>query len=158
MGMVRLPGGRQGWRQSTVAELDGKVVGVLQSNIDFSLTPQLFLLAVQTFGVGLVSILPRLRARQRVEPDQPEGSYHISEFDVDPAYRNRRIGGAMFEYIEGVARRDGYAVMSLVTTTNNPARRLYERHGFRVAGTRTDADYERYTGIEGRHLMVKELT
>ncbi len=39
----------------------------------------------------------------------------------------------------------------------NPARRLYERHRFRVVETRTDADYERYSGVEGRVLMVKEL-
>jgi ribosomal protein S18 acetylase RimI-like enzyme len=47
--------------------------------------------------------------------------------------------------------------MSLTTHTANPARRLYERHGFWVVETRTDTDYERYTGIEGRFLMVKEL-
>jgi len=42
--------------------------------------------------------------------------------------------------------------------TVNPARRLYERHGFGVVETRTDPTYERYTGIAGRHLMVKELS
>jgi len=47
--------------------------------------------------------------------------------------------------------------MSLTTHTSNPARRLYERHGYRVVETRTDPAYERYTGIEGRVLMVKEL-
>jgi len=47
--------------------------------------------------------------------------------------------------------------MSLTTTTINPARRLYERHGFHVVETKTDGAYERYTGIAGRHLMVKEL-
>jgi ribosomal protein S18 acetylase RimI-like enzyme len=47
--------------------------------------------------------------------------------------------------------------MSLSTSTANPARRLYERHGFRIAETRTNATYEILTGIEGRHLMVKEL-
>jgi ribosomal protein S18 acetylase RimI-like enzyme len=47
--------------------------------------------------------------------------------------------------------------MALTTTTENPARHLYERHGFRVVETRTDPAYERYTGIEGRHRMVKDL-
>ena len=47
--------------------------------------------------------------------------------------------------------------MSLSTNTANPARRLYERHGFRIVETRTDSTYERLTGIEGRHLMVKAL-
>ena len=47
--------------------------------------------------------------------------------------------------------------MSLSTTTVNPARRLYEHHGFRVAQTLTDPWYERVTGISGRHLMLKDL-
>ncbi len=34
---------------------------------------------------------------------------------------------------------------------------LYEGHGYRVVDMRTDRKYERYTGIEGRLLMVKEL-
>ena len=38
-----------------------------------------------------------------------------------------------------------------------PARRLYDRHGFQVVETRTDRAYERYTGIEGRVLMVKDV-
>ena len=91
----------------------------------------------------------------QLEP--PAGSYYIAEIDVDPDWRNRGIGGALLDYAEAEARAAGYTVMSLTTTTINPARRLYERHGFRVVETKTDAAYERYTGIQGRHLMVKEL-
>ena len=47
--------------------------------------------------------------------------------------------------------------MSLTTSTANPARRLYERHGFRVVETRTDTAYKRYTEIDGRYLMVKDI-
>jgi hypothetical protein len=47
--------------------------------------------------------------------------------------------------------------MSLGTTITNPARHLYERHGFRVVETKTDPSYERYTGIPGRILMMKDL-
>ena len=66
-------------------------------------------------------------------------------------------GGAALRFAEKEARRDGHSAMSLITTIVNPARRLYERQGFRVVETRTDPDYERYTGIPGRVLMVKEL-
>ncbi|MDO8615250.1 MAG: GNAT family N-acetyltransferase [Dehalococcoidia bacterium] len=89
--------------------------------------------------------------------DHPDNTYHLSELHVDAALRGRGIGGALLGHAEGEARRQGRATMSLTTTTVNPARRLYERNGFRVVETRTDRDYERYTGIEGRHLMVKEL-
>ena len=63
----------------------------------------------------------------------------------------------MLGWAEAQARAGGHKVMSLSTTTVNPARRLYERHGFRVAQTLTDPGYERVTGISGRHLMLKDL-
>jgi ribosomal protein S18 acetylase RimI-like enzyme len=47
--------------------------------------------------------------------------------------------------------------ISLTTTTDNPARRLYERNGFRCVQQRTNARYERLTGSEGRVLMVKQI-
>ena len=63
----------------------------------------------------------------------------------------------MLKYAEEEAREQDCRLMSLTTHIANPARRLYERHGFRVVETRTDPDYERYAGIAGRVLMVKEL-
>lgn len=76
---------------------------------------------------------------------------------MDPRYRNRGIGGALLDYAEAEARAGGYTQMTLTTTTMNPARHLYERHEFRVVDTRTDPDYERYTGIPGRYRIVKDL-
>jgi ribosomal protein S18 acetylase RimI-like enzyme len=159
--LVRLPNSPQGWRHTVVAELEGKVVGILQAGGDrreVTVTPRVAYLALHTFGpLGVLRILPRLRARRRVQTKTPAGSYHIAEIDVDPTYRNRGIGGTLLDHAEAEARKGGYALMSLTTTTVNPARRLYERHGFRVVETKTNAAYERYTEIEGRHLMVKEL-
>jgi ribosomal protein S18 acetylase RimI-like enzyme len=58
---------------------------------------------------------------------------------------------------EEQAREASAPAMALSTTTDNPARHLYERLGYRVVDTRRDPAYERYTGIEGRLLMVKDL-
>jgi len=161
MGLVRLPDSPQGWQHTTVAELNGEVVGVLQASsasASFRLRPRLALLALRTFGVGIVSVYPRFRARLRVNPSFPAGAFYIAELHVDPAYRNKGMGGTLLEQAEQDARRQGFRKMSLMTTTTNPAVRLYERRGFRVVETRTDPAYERYTGIAGRHLMVKELS
>lgn len=161
MGFIRLPDSPQGWKYSILAEIDGRVAGVLQAGegeIPFQLSPRLALLALRVFGLGIVSVLGRARARQRVQHEAPAGAYTIREFDVDPAYRNRRIGGTMLEHAEADARKQGYKLLSLTTTTINPARRLYERKGFRVVETKTDRSYERYTGIAGRLLMVKVLS
>jgi ribosomal protein S18 acetylase RimI-like enzyme len=158
---VRLPNSPQGWRHTVLAELNGEPVAVLQAGINpvsVTVTPRLALAALRIYGpIDIFRLLPRLRARGRLDMRAPDGSYHIAELHVDPAYRNRGIGGAMLEYAEGQAREQGCRRMSLVTTTVNPARHLYERHGYRVVQTRTDREYERYTGIGGRVLMVKEL-
>jgi len=161
MAMVRLPNSPQGWKRTVVAELSGQVVGIIQGGPDVpgvKATPRLVYVGLHVFGpIGLVRLLPRLRARQRVQPVPPPNSYYVAEIDVDPAYRNAGVGGALLDYAEVEARSAGCRLMSLTTTTINPARRLYERHGFRVMETRTDAAYKSYTGIEGRLLMVKEL-
>ncbi len=166
MGMVTvrmegMPGGPGGLQHTVVAELGGETVGIVhvRGGTDrFKITPAVALAAIRIFGlVGAVRLLPRVRARARVEIPSPAGAYHIAELDVDPRYRNRGIGGALLDCAEAQAREAGYRQMTLETTTVNPARRLYERHGYRVVETRTAPDYEHYTGIEGRVLMVKEL-
>jgi len=160
MAMVRLPNSPMGWERTVVAEANRRVVGIVQAGDfpDFGPTPRLMYLAIRVFGpVKLMRLTPRLRARGKVQPKRPRGAYHIAEIDVDPSFRSQGIGSALLDHAEAEARAGGFARMSLTTTTINPARRLYERHGFRVVETKTDAAYERYTGIEGRHLMVKEL-
>lgn len=161
--LVRLPGSPQGWEHTVLAVLEREPAGVLQAggdHVSFTsfLTPRLLPRVVRIFGpLKSVTGLPRVRARARLNFEHPPGAYTVHELHVDPRYRNRGIGGAMLDHAEEEARRRGHRLMSLTTTTANPARHLYERHGFRVIETRTDPAYERYTGIAGRHLMVKEL-
>ena len=161
MEMVRTPGSPMGWQVTTVAEAEGEVLGVLQAGDQESslkITPALALLALRIAGpVGIVGLVRRLKAQDRVKPPPIHGAYRVRELHVDPRRRGRGIGGALLDFAEAEARADGYPQMTLTTTTVNPARHLYERHGFRVVETRTDPLYERYTGIEGRHRMVKDL-
>jgi len=161
MEMVRMPGSSMGWQVTTVAEADGAVLGVLQAGdheSSMKITPGLVLLSLRVVGpLGIPGLVRRLRAQARVKPPPVAGAYKVQELHVHPGCRNRGIGGALLDYAEAEARAGGYSLMTLTTTTANPARHLYERHGFRVVDTRTDADYERYTGIAGRHRMVKEL-
>jgi len=162
--LVRLPGSPQGWEHTVLAALNAEPVGVLQASGDqvrvtgFT-TPGVVLRAIRIFGLAkALRGLPRIRARARLNFDHPPGAYSVHELHVDPRDRNRGIGGALLEYAEEQARRGGHERMALTTTTSNPARRLYERHGFRVVETRTDPAYEKYAGIAGRHLLVKELS
>jgi ribosomal protein S18 acetylase RimI-like enzyme len=160
--LVRMPGSAQGWDRSVVGELGGEVVVVLQAGQQIGgirVTPKLALEAIRILGLlDAIRLLPKIRAQSRVNARGPADAYYIAELHVHPHHRNRGIGGAALDYAETEARQRGYAQMALTVSTVNPARHLYERHGFRVVETRNDAAYERYTGIPGRHLMVKELT
>ena len=162
--LVRLPGTPQGWEHTVLAALNEEPVGVLQASgghlgVTSFVTPGVVLQLMRIFGAfKLLRGLPRIRARARLNSDRQPGAYAVNELHVDSRHRNRGIGGALLDDAEDEARQGAYRLMSLSTTTINPARRLYERHGFRVVETRTDRAYERYTGIAGRHLMVKELT
>jgi ribosomal protein S18 acetylase RimI-like enzyme len=159
--LVRMPGSAQGWDRSVVGELGGEVVVVLQAGQRIGgirATPKLALKAIRILGLlGAIGLLPKIRAQSRVNAEGPSDAYYISELHVHPQHRNRRIGSAALDCAEEDARRLGHRHMSLTTTTTNPARRLYERHGFRIVETRTDPAFERYTGIAGRHLLVKDL-
>jgi ribosomal protein S18 acetylase RimI-like enzyme len=161
MGVYSIAPYTRAWEHTVLAEAGSEVIGVLMSGSQvetLGLSPALAWLAVRSLGpLGVLRALPRMRARSRVQITPPSDAYHIGELDVDPRYRNRGIGGALLDYAESVAGGVGRKQMSLTTTTSNPARRLYERHGFHVVETKTDPDYERYTGIEGRVLMVKDL-
>jgi ribosomal protein S18 acetylase RimI-like enzyme len=160
--LVRIPGSAQGWDRSVVGELDSEVVVVLQAGQQIggiSVTPTLALQAIRILGpLDAIRLLPKIGAQSRVNAKGPADAYYITELHVHPQHRNRGIGRAALDYAEAEARQRGHSQMTLLVTTVNPARRLYERHGFRVVETRTDPAYERYTGIPGRHLMAKDLT
>ncbi|MDE2037804.1 MAG: GNAT family N-acetyltransferase [Patescibacteria group bacterium] len=57
---------------------------------------------------------------------------YISELAVDPDYQGRGIGGQALSMLLDSLRSQGLNVFSLMTHPENPARRLYERHGFTV--------------------------
>ncbi len=159
---VGVSGLGMGWDRTVFAVLDGEPVTVLQAGSQIggiSVTPALVWHTLRILGpVRAIRSLPFLSATRRVTAPAPAGSYHIVELHTHPDFRNRGLGKATLEYAEEQAREESAPSMSLVTTVVNPARHLYERQGFEVVETRTDAVYERMTGIPGRNLMVKELS
>jgi GNAT superfamily N-acetyltransferase len=56
--------------------------------------------------------------------------------------RGQGIGGALLDALLALAREQGFRALSLTVERQNPARRLYERKGFRDAGISdpTDSD------------------
>lgn len=76
---------------------------------------------------------------------------------VEAEKAGRGIGAALMEALVAHARREGIQVLVLtVTEGDGPARRLYERVGFRAFGTEPDAIRVDGRGYAKVH-MVKEL-
>ena len=145
--------------------MDGGVVAVMDAaadhpELEFTLGLFLRMLVPVVRTVGPDGLWRFLRSRgpwSRVGfPSDPE-SYYIAELDVDSGYRNRGIGAVLLRHAEEQARSAGCPRMTLTTNITNPAQHLYERFGFRVRETKTDAEYERYSGSPGRVWMVKDL-
>ncbi len=69
---------------------------------------------------------------------------HVPELamGVVPEARGQGIGGALLDALLTLAREQGFRALSLAVDRQNPARRLYERKGFRDAGIAdpTDSD------------------
>jgi ribosomal protein S18 acetylase RimI-like enzyme len=82
--------------------------------------------------IGQVFIL--LLSRQHELADGVFQAYLFS-FRIKPPYRDQGLGGFMLEMIEGFLRERGFRFLRLnVARTNLLARRMYEKHGYRMIG------------------------
>ena len=81
-------------------------------------------------------------------PDRP-GIAAVQGMWVAPEARDQGIGGALMDAVEDWARSAGYTFIGLgVTTTNEPAIRLYEHKGYTDIG-------ERFPLREGTDLVIQ---
>jgi ribosomal protein S18 acetylase RimI-like enzyme len=78
----------------------------------------------------------RLGGLEKRYADVPEGTPELA-IAVQPAAIGQGIGGALLGALLEMARGQ-YAAIALSVRESNPARRLYERHGFTVVDTITN--------------------
>lgn len=108
--------------------------------------------AIAGWGItGPIRLVWRGWPRRLVEIPMPDG-LKLIELQVHPQRRRAGIGSALLEHVIASA---GGRTISLTTRSDNPARRLYERHGFFVSATKSHRIFERRTGSAGRVLMVR---
>jgi ribosomal protein S18 acetylase RimI-like enzyme len=69
----------------------------------------------------------------RVALGTSDSTLHVVDIAIVTSERNKGIGTAVLEMVIDVAERDGRDI-TLNVDRGNPARRLYERLGFTVAG------------------------
>jgi ribosomal protein S18 acetylase RimI-like enzyme len=88
-----------------------------------------FLEGVARVAVGSSGTLAAVLIASRISG----GSGHISQISIHPAHQNRGLGRRLMMEAISEFRRLGYNNVSLaVTSTNAPARHLYESLGFRT--------------------------
>lgn len=142
-----------------MADSASKPVGFAEVSDGADIPPFPIVARAAVNAMGLVGALQagvRSTARRRVEMPAPEG-LHLIELQVSPEHRNGGIGAFLLGQVDDYAIQQNAANISLTAATDNPARRLYERNGYRVIATRTNPRYRRITGSEGRVLMVKPV-
>jgi ribosomal protein S18 acetylase RimI-like enzyme len=148
----------QGTNTFLVAEDASGLVGFaeLSRGTDIPPFPIVARAAVQAMGlVGAIRAAGRSWSRMRVDVAAPKGGVHLVELQVSPEHRNRGIGAFLLERVDEYAAAKHAPHISLTTGSDNPARRLYERSGYRVEAEKADSRYERITGSPGRVLMIK---
>ncbi len=150
----------ESWRSMVIAEgSDGQPIGLVQVGEAFAaLTPEVLEFARRVYGENYQEILgPRLAAMALVQAHYPANCLLVAEIHVDLAHRGMGIGRALLDVAVEQALAEGHNLLGLQTLTNNPSRGAFEAWGFVVTETRTDDEFEKYTGATGYHMMLRQL-
>lgn len=95
-----------------------------------------------------------LRSSERDAADGVSRAY-IFSFRVKPVWRDRGIGSALMAFIENDLAERGFRFVTLNVAKDNPgARRLYERLGYKVTGSKSGI--WSFRDDEGQIQHVKE--
>ena len=78
-------------------------------------------------GLPVAGVMVNVRAQ-----DPPWGGPWIADIWRDPALRASGVGRALIAHVLATVHDDGLSSVSLAVTEGNPARRSYDRAGFRV--------------------------
>jgi ribosomal protein S18 acetylase RimI-like enzyme len=149
---------REAWRRAGIAEFvvaedAGEVVGFAWCSERGVSIRDGARAAVAGWGpLGPLRLVLRGWPRQLVELPLPPGGRSLVELQVHPSRRGTGVGTLLLEHVIAAA---GDRSLALTTRSDNPARRLYERHGFVVRDERSHRAFERRTGAAGRMLMVR---
>jgi ribosomal protein S18 acetylase RimI-like enzyme len=136
------------WRNATMAENDGEIVGMLlgyrEPDIAGSVSHQ---------------APPYLRPLYELE-GEAAGTWFISMLGVYAPWRNKGVGSALLEVAQRKAQETAASGVALITEDINAgARRLYERRGYAVSAKRPMVPFPN-GGPKGEDwlLMVRDLS
>lgn len=151
--------------RTTVLEVEGRAVALMEVWLEGD-GPRLGAWnVVRILGRGLLiggpGLIRRYRRhanlRERVDTPRPSQSLYIAHLNTHPENRGQGYGGKLLAHAEAMAKLAKLPQLALDVYTTNPARHLYERHGFRTTSEKTDPEFERAAGVPGYAAMVKKL-
>jgi L-amino acid N-acyltransferase YncA len=97
----------------------------------------------------------------KLNPNLPGRASHVGSatYLVRPDMQGQGIGGAMLRDSIRRAGLAGFRSMqfNFVVSTNQPAVALYEKHGFRIAGTLPEAFLPRELGYVDAYVMTRRI-
>lgn len=133
------------YRNATLAELDGKVAGLLLG----------YPLADPYDAGDLGSLPPTVRPLIELESRAP-GSWYVNALAAYPEFRGKGIGTALLALAEDLAAQTRAPDLSIIVADQNEgARRLYERTGYRAVERRAVVPFPGFAHTGDWVLMTK---
>lgn len=153
------PGNRFSWQVCQIAEVEGQLAGLLLAYPGRNLPVLEVVTAWQLLWICGLAATWRIILRQRAYGNLLEArcdEFYLSNFGVLPEFQGRGLGGWLLQQMDAQARRAGLHKCSLLVARDNPALRLYQRHGYHIERTYTFSTPEIGHGV-GFYRMVKAL-
>ncbi len=143
-----------------LVEQAGKIVGLILAFPGNELHHRDLWTGWQLVGIFGLPAAIRLARRQPVYGNLIESEadeFYVSNLAVIPACQGGGIGTRMVSFCDELAGKKGFGKCSLIVTYDNPARRLYERWGYRVVHSYNIPHPVIAHGSGGYHRMVKVI-
>lgn len=126
------PNYRYSYSRGIVEEIDGKVAGVAYGYTDEE---------EAIIDQPLVPILEKYRldasTRLFIDKETFPNEWYLDSISVSEDFRGQGIGSRLLEALPKLAKKANRSVIGLSVDEKNPkAKKLYERHGFKVVGQR----------------------
>ncbi len=140
-----------------VAKEEEKVVGVILIKCGENRKSHKKIPVFELFRrYGLLNILLLTYKLSILEIYKPEDCY-IEHIAVDETLRGMGIGEMLITYAEKELKDRGFSSLSLAVAKDNPAKRLYDRIGFKDISSVSSRNKGYFTGIRHWFFMRKRL-
>ncbi|MCY3784695.1 MAG: N-acetyltransferase [Chloroflexi bacterium] len=155
------PGTLWSYDITTLAELDGEVVGLV-SHAPWAVLAQRRRSTLRgywrAYGLrGLLKLIPRIRALMRASPAVPPDHWFIPCLAVAPEHRGNGVAHALLQTVYRQAEAHAPACSLYVPTSNATAREFYDRAGY-VEREGADSELlQRLAGVRGRVRFERTL-